>query len=118
MAPAAMPPRMPRPIAAPRRCANASVGATVSAAATVAAAVRVVRVFIMELGSSWGRSAVRRTRVPDKRSATRVPQYCVARSILRGAICPNFGAQNAKKMNEYAYLAEFQRDKLDVARRD
>src|ERR1043165_3669678 len=54
MAPAATPPRMPRPTAGPqRRWAFASLGAARSATATAAAAAEnVVRVFIMEFGTS------------------------------------------------------------------
>src|SRR3954453_17375656 len=67
IAPAATPPRMPRPTAGPpqprRHCALASVGAARSAAAATAAAADVVRIFIMECGTSLGRPAVRRNAV-------------------------------------------------------
>src|SRR4051812_45516046 len=88
IAPAATPPRIPRPTAGPpqprRHCALASVGATVSAAAIVAAAVRVVRVFIMELRTSLKRRPCAERGEGDKSSPARVP-------LQARAICRKFG---------------------------
>src|SRR5437588_10820188 len=104
MAPAATPPRMPRPTAGPpqprRHCALASVGAVRSAAAMVAAAVRVVRVFIMELRTSLERSAVRRTLVKVINHPQHGCHYRHAQFV--GNLEPH-----CEKMNKSADLAKF-----------
>src|SRR5256714_4968388 len=109
MAPAATPPRMPRPIAGPpqprRHCALASVGAAVSAAAIVAAAVSVVRVFIMEQGPrlAVGRApnAVKVINHPQRGCHSRHAQFV-------GNLEPH-----CEKVNKSADLARFRAFKVD-----
>jgi hypothetical protein len=55
--------------------------------------------------------------MPDKRSAMRVPQHCDGGQYCAGQFVRILEPQR-EKMNEYADLAEFQSDKLDVARRN
>src|SRR5437667_3762266 len=111
MAPAATPPRMPRPTAGPpqprRHCALASVGAAVSAAAMVAAAVSVVRVFIMESGPRWAVG-----RAPNAVKVINHPQRgCHNRHLqFVGNLEPH-----CKKMNKSADLAGFVAPKVDQA---
>src|SRR3954464_5368053 len=99
MAPAATPPRMPRPTAGPqRRWALASLGAATSVAAIAAAAVSVVRVFIMEFWILIGAPG----RAPNAVKGINHPRHgCQHRHVQFGRILK----PHCEKMNKSADLA-------------